>query len=268
MSAEDDFDQRPAPLPPYDRSWRHPAEHAERHRQELEIIAAPPPLGRRILALSTSVAIVAALGVLSVAVPKGISDYVEVSADTNAPSSSETAVRVKNSAATNVLVVTSARGEASAIPVGNGYLLTSMEDVDGRDSLRVTLANGVKVDASIVSEDPRTGIAFVRIGSAQRDSLGHVLTVSDGSSHVTSDALEGLTIVDHLGSQSLERNAGVMTSTVNELRPVVTARPIDGVAAVVDPRGATVAVAVRRAHATWLVPNDLLTDLLSSVIGG
>lgn len=267
MSAEDDFDQDPAPLPPYDRSWRHPAEHAEHLREEYEVIAAPPPLGRRILALSASVGVVATVAVLSVAVPKGISDYAEIAADSNVPTSpTQAQVRVKNLAATNVLVVTSARGEASAIPVGNGYLLTSIEDVGGNDSIRVTLASGVDVGASITDEDRGTGIAFVRIGATQRKDIGRILGPIIPSSDATMGELDGLFVVDHIGSQSVELNDGVMTSSVAGLRPVVTARPIDGVAAVVDRNGTIVAIAVRRAHATWLVPGDRVAQILSSVL--
>ena len=268
MSDEESTEPDPAPLPPYERAWRHPAEHADLRRRELEAVAAPPPLGRRIVALSSFVAATFVLAILSVAIPKGISEYTDRGdSEAIATTTSSPQFRTKNLAITNVVVVASRRGAASAVPIGGGLLLTSSDDVDGRDMVWATLATGLDVEATVAYTDPQSGFAIVRVAERHHGNLGRVLDLSTPADSVLApiDSLGELSVVDRIGSQVIEPGSGVLTSDDSH-RPIVTARAIEGVAAVIDRRGRTVAVALRHAHATWLVPRATLADILSEAV--
>ena len=73
MSADEFENQDPAPVPAYERTWRHPAEMADAARTDF--LASQPRISRRLTAFAAGVSLVASGAVLAIAIPKGISSY-------------------------------------------------------------------------------------------------------------------------------------------------------------------------------------------------
>ena len=136
MGGTDDFDNEPAPLPPHERAWRHPAEVSDDKRRRHMFESAPPPLGRRIAALVGLVSVAASGVILFVAVPKGLEDRPETEAAAVTTTSSVppkggarfTAVPIRHD-----LVVTSGTpGDSVVLPDGTAVRVTEVVARVGR----------------------------------------------------------------------------------------------------------------------------------------
>ena len=75
MSADEFENQDQAPVPAYERTWRHPAEMADAARTDF--LTTPPRISRRLTAFAAGLSLVASGAVLAIAIPKGISSYRE-----------------------------------------------------------------------------------------------------------------------------------------------------------------------------------------------
>ena len=92
MGDRDEFDgESDAPVPPYEREWRHPAEVSDAARQRRAAESAPPPIGRRATMLVALVSLAASAALLVVTVPKGV-DHRQESSDAVDPATTTTAV--------------------------------------------------------------------------------------------------------------------------------------------------------------------------------
>lgn len=276
MSDDDSGELNLAPLPRHERGWRHPAERADDERREYQRESAPPPLGRRARAYVGITGVLVAVAVMSVAIPKGISDYAS-SGDSTLPPDTLDAPRdtvpVKGGFNPTVAVAGS-HGATSALAVGGGHLITSLEDVTSEGEVSITLPTGVDVAASVVASDPESGLALLRVDDGDLAELDRAnLTVLGGGATpraITRDAIATLSLIDWRGAQPVRAGGGIVTSPRDDQHLVTTGRVINGVAAAVTDDGAVVGVAVRRAQATWLVPMEQLRALLDDAfsLGG
>lgn len=220
-----DDDGSPAPLPPHERSWRHPSELGGVTASHA--VATKPSSPSRGLALLTG-----ALGVVLVVAlvrlllpPDGSEPTAAVTATSSDATGVASFVAPSSSApsggdapglpsATAVLTATDDRPGAVAIGVGN-VLLTTAAAVDGRSELSVELGGGEVVTADVVSVDHETGIAVLQ---AEAD-LQPVTTAAApiGGDEVTvlvGDGIQAVVSVD---------DAGVLW-----LRPFVGEGPMEG----------------------------------------
>lgn len=262
-----------APLPPYERPWRHPAERAAQERDEFERVAAPPPLSRRARTYVGTFGLLVCAAILSVALPKGVSDDATGTTDTTVPApSSSSMVPIKGFVTNPALVVAGSHGVTSALPVGEGHLLTALEEVTGRGDVWVTLPTGEDVAAGIVATDAESGLALLRVGPDDRTRLPRSMFRFADARTVTvvpfdATVLDEARLIDSDGDQRATIDDGVTTSPDNRYPIVSTPRAIAGVAAVVGPGNRPIGIAVRAAQTTRVVPLDHLWKVLSTVFG-
>lgn len=273
MTERERDDGDSAPLPPYERGWRHPAELAAEERDEYQRVAAPPPLSRRSRAYVGTVAAAVCMALLAVALPKGVDESaIGGTGPRDTVTTTSSSLPIKGFAANPALVVTGSYGVTSALPVGDGHLLTALEDVTSRDDVWVTLPTGEEVGAVVVAADADTGLALLRVAPSDRDRVPRSLfrfADSRPATDVPFDpaVLDGARLIDYDGDQPATIDDGVLTSRDGPFHIVTSSRSVSGVAAVVGPDNEPIGIAVRKAQATWVVPVTELRTILTKVFG-
>lgn len=273
MNDDEGDDSDIAPIPPYERQWRHPAEHADNERRLVNAAAAPPPISRRSRTLISAFAGAMAVAVFVVSVPKGINDEVVVGTDTTLPADTTwPSVPIKGLATNPAVVLAGEHGSTTALVIDGRTLITSLEEVTSRGTVWVTLPTGIEVEARITDADAQSGLALVRlVGSGQAGLTNRAIRLGAPtrapSSLTDPDTLATLALVDWLGAQQPFADDGFTTSTDAMHQFVRTARAIAGVAAVTGAKGEVVGVAVRRAQATSVLTLDGVRDILTREFG-
>ena len=273
MKDDEGDDSDIAPVPPYERQWRHPAEHADDERRLFNTTAAPPPLSHRSRALISAFAGAVAVAVFVVSVPKGIDDRATDGTDTTLPvDTTGSSVPVKGFVTSPVVVVAGAHGSTTALAIDRRTLITSLEAVTSRGTVWVTLPSGLDVEGRITDTDAGSGLALVRlVDSDDTELTGRSITFGSldraPSSLTEPGTLAALTLVDWLGPQQPFADDGFTTSTDPMHQVVRTGRAIAGVAAVMGTEGEVVGVAVRRAQATWVITLAGVRDILTRRFG-
>ena len=269
MRDDEGDDSDIAPVPPYERRWRHPAEHADDERRLFNATATPPPLSRRSRTLISAFAGGVAVTVFVVSVPKGIDNRAGVGTDTTMPTdSTRPSVPIKGLTTSPAFVVAGAHGSTTALAIDGRTLITSLEAVTSRGTVWVTLPSGVEVEGRITDVDADSGLALIRLaGSDDTGLTGRAIIFGSParppSSLTDPDTLATLLLVDWLGAQQPFPDDGFTTSTDPMHQFVRTTRVIAGVAAVTGTDGEVVGVAVRRAQATWVLTLDGVRDILT-----
>ena len=256
MSADEFDTNSSSPSPAYDRVWRHPSEIADAARTEH--LASTPPVSRRLTALTATVSIIASLAVLAVAIPKGISAYRDDFE--SAPISTDTSVRVKNSTAQNSFVLTSAKGETSALPIGHTCWIVALEAINPAEPMRISGASISPTAASVIATNKTAGVAIVKANI----ELDATLTV-DTSSLLSLTALTRTPeylITDSFLTQHFSPSISFNNATKD--LPINTDEAIRGIASVVDANGHLVGIVVRRNHATFVLNENTIRSILAN----
>ena len=260
--SDDEFDvPNGAPSPAHERQWRHPAEFADAERSIH--LTAPPPLSRRLTALTATVSVIASIAVLGVAIPKGISTYRE-EVEEPTPTSSPYA-RIKNSTIDIMTTVSSGKGSTSAISIGRGYWIVASEAIDAESPLRISIPSDKDLSARVVSTDADSGIAIIKSDeSSPADEIPDLSTVIEPSS-ITDFSQHR--IVDATASQILVPRASLTSQKKSKDIPITTADEIHGVALVVDSSYQAIGIVVRRGHASWMLQKSTVDQLLRMASG-
>jgi hypothetical protein len=149
------------PLPPHERTWRHPSELAAEERAL--IVAEPSPRGARFLALATGTLGLLAVGLLMITItPQRTDSPILLSASTTPIATAQGAGRSAAAAivpaATEAVGLRSESARVLATPIGDGrFALVTRESLAGSDDtvIDVRLPSGQMSAGSIVtaSED-------------------------------------------------------------------------------------------------------------------
>lgn len=259
----DEFDgPGEGPIPPYERSWRHPAEVAHDARTEFVRHASAPPLSRRTSIIVAFSSVLASALLLAVAIPKGIDRATESSEDS--VENSMISTPVKNVALANPVLTVDDRA-VSALPVGGLLMVTSADAVKNASSLTVT-SDGVSRDAFVIGVDDATSTAVVEIIVDEVDNfdIGNVLPDLPPVALPEADMQ-----VVHSGSgekfpchPSLE----LTNKSTIDRAPVITDGALEGAGTVLDAFGNPLGVAVRSRVATWMVSRQVIEDAMSRVL--
>ena len=189
MGANDEFENgNDAPLPPHERTWRHPAEVSNALRQEHALKATPPPIGRRAAALVAFVSIVASATLMLVTVQKGVSDPVAEPVDASTTSLPAKTGRVN--------------GAVPAVHAYDDYYVVPSTEFAG-NRLTAALAGGKTFDAEVVTTIATKGISIVRHRVATLRNLPYPTETNDGPGTPSS-----FVAVDRNG-QRLNANLGI-----------------------------------------------------------
>jgi hypothetical protein len=254
-----DFDEsEPAPLPAYDRQWRHPAEHAAADRTHH--LSTAPPLSRRLSAVSAVISVIASIAVLVIAIPKGVADYTDDAAD----DLNSTTVPVKGAFGTSMAVASSAKGPTSAVSLGNGYWLVALDGIEPTDNIWLTSATTEDVPAILIAQDQRAGIALLKCDHP--DAIGPML---DTDQLIDSSALKDLSpyrVVDSFTEQLYTPERSFKSVSIETDTPINMPEVIRGVATMTDRRGRLVGIVVRRGYSAWMLSKGSLENIMRSFV--
>jgi len=148
------------PVPPHERSWRHPSELAADETAELRAIEVPR--STRAFALATGTLGLVALGVFVLLMtPSRGGAPIAISATTTAAASTPDVGSAAPTVAAVRRPVTDVATAALATPIGDGdYAVVVRASVErsGADAVRVVLPSGRTVSGSIVEENTETAV--------------------------------------------------------------------------------------------------------------
>jgi len=250
VGVSDEFDnENDAPLPPHERTWRHPAEVSNAMRRDHALRATPPPIGRRATALVAFVSIVASATLMLVTVQKGVSDPVAEPTETTT-----TSLPSKTGGAGDVVPAVRAFADFYVVP-------TSALKGDATEILPL---EGNPFDAEVVTTIATKGISIVRDRSTKMPSLP-----LDAEQFDTPDDAESFVAVDRTGHRFTVHpglESGIMsnassTSGTGNWHPLDVDGIIDGVATL-SADNYVYAIAVRHDHMHFGI---LLADLATIV---
>ena len=257
MTADEFEREHNAPLAPDERMWRHPAEHADVERNKH--LSHAPPLGRRLTALTAIVCLVASLAVLAIAVPKGISDYVE---SESAPDTTLPLVpQVKSAAMPIIATVNGAKGSTTAVSLGHDCWIVSADAIDITERMWLTLETGEEIQVRYISTSLDGTAALLHLTASPIEQIaeeqGNYLTPQSPTE------LRKFSIVDTRGVHHLTEEESFQLQENKETLPLTVDTPIDGAAAIVDEQMTVVGVVVMADHSTHFLRKASLLSLLS-----
>ena len=260
--SDDEFDEpNSAPSPAHERQWRHPAEFADAERSAH--LSTPPPLSKRLTALTATVSVIASVAVLAVAIPKGISTYREEATEPTATTSPF--ARIKNSTMDIMTTVIGKKGLTSAISIGRGYWVVATEAIDSQSPLWISGVTNGNLPVRIVSTDSDTGISILKSDDAaltdHDPDLSTVVepsTITDFSQH---------RVLDSTSAQVLVPSPSLTTREQSDDVPITTEEQIHGIALVVDSSYRAIGIVVSRGHALWMLRKSTVANLLRTALG-
>ncbi|MCX6515893.1 MAG: hypothetical protein NTZ62_04560 [Actinobacteria bacterium] len=262
MSADEFENQNPAPVPAYERTWRHPAEMADAARTDF--LATPPKISRRLTAFTAGISLIASVTVLAVAIPKGISTYREDIDAVLQISPSVTVARVKNYSLKEMVVIKSDAGTTSAFSLGNGTWIAAGDDIATATSLWVTSESGLRVTVEIVAQDPATGLALVH--SEDKSAWGTAPDLSHLIDPTQILDLSQYRVVDTAASVAFVPQPSFSTDNDSTDVPINSTDPIHGLATVRDSQGQLVGIVVRRDHSVWMLNKASIISMIRSFV--
>jgi len=262
VSADEFESQDPAPVPAYERTWRHPAEMADAARTDF--LATQPRISRRLSAFAAGVSLVASGAVLAVAIPKGISSYREVTETELEVLASSTVVPVKNYSLKEMAVIKSDTGTTSALSLGNGAWIASSDDIAAATSLSVVSETGLDVPVKIVATDPVTGLALVYC--EDKSAWGTALDLSHLIDPTQISDLSKYRIVDTATSETFDAQPSLSTNNDFTDVPINSTDAIHGLATVRNSQGQLVGIVVRRDHSAWILNKSSIIGMIRSVL--
>ena len=257
MGADDEFDDDIAPLPAYERDWRHPAEvhHEARLRHSVE--AAPPPIGRRFAMVVGMVSLAVSFSLLLVTVPKGLSS---TSAEVPSPPTTVQAPAKGAGPAENPY--------PRAFTVDGGVLVMDARHArDGRQTVMV--GDGRRISATHIvtfSEHCMAALSSeaAQPGDAAPDGTRWSDLDSDEFAYLGSEGM--LHVVDG-SARRIPARLGLSMDTTDGWLPLDTDGLLDGVGVIETADGETVGYAMRCAHETWAIRYADLVQLVSDARG-
>ncbi len=262
MSADEFENQDQAPVPAYERTWRHPAEMADAVRTDF--LTTPPRISRRLSAFAAGLSLVASGAVLAIAVPKGISSYREEIEAVFQVSPSSTVALVKNYSPREMAVIKSDTGTTSALSLGNGVWIAASGDIAAATSLSVTSESGVDAPVKIVATDPATGLALVYC--EDKSAWGTAPDLSRLIDPTQISDLSKYRIVDTATSETFDAQPSLSTNNDSTDMPIDSADAIHGLATVRDSQGQLVGIVVRRDHSAWMLNKTSIISMIRTLL--
>jgi hypothetical protein len=253
--SHDEFDNpNSAPVPPYDRQWRHPSEVANDQRRQYETALAAPPLSKRIALASITVSLVCSLALLSVTIPKGVGGL------TSEDSVPDTTV-VRSPIATKVKNATAAVGQSDS-----DLMIAPTDTMNADGTVPITTNDGETIHCHVLARDEATGLAILDLPDTDNSSprLAGIADVDAVDEFDINDLMiiEPITGIAVSGQLSIS-SATIDPATTTGAVPLDVDIQINGVAVVVNKKSKVVGVAFTRNHATWMLPMKTVRKLIN-----
>ncbi len=262
MSTDEFENQDSAPVPAYDRTWRHPAEMADAARTDF--LATQPRISRRLTAFAAGISVVASGAVLAIAIPKGISSYRDNAEAESQVSPSTTVSRVKNYSPKEMTVIKSDTGTTSALSLGNGVWIAASGDIAAATSLSITSGSGLDAPVKIVATDPATGLALVHC--EDKSAWGTAPDLSRLIDPTQISDLSKYRIVDTATSETFVAHPSLSTNNGSSDMPLNSTDTIHGLATVRDSQGQLVGIVVRRDHSVWMLNKASIISTIRTLV--
>lgn len=245
------------PVPPHERTWRHPAEVGEWSREQMRVVAAPPPLSRRLTAVIAGTSVALSAAVLLVSVPR-LDDARDASPATTITDGLRGTPT--SAVATESPVDALPAGWFSAeSPSTVNLMVASAEDVGSALGSVVSVGDESLLDATVIHVDELLGIALLEVA----EQVAGFDSWFEGESPAPKSGDE-VVIDDGSGGPVIGGRVGVGTARDDGLVPLDADRNFRGVRLVFATDGRLLGLAVRHHHATWLVTSDRLSRLLDA----
>ncbi|MCE2854327.1 MAG: hypothetical protein LW606_01340 [Ilumatobacteraceae bacterium] len=264
-SGENEFETSHAPLPPHERTWRHPSEVASWNSVVQQNLASPPPLSRRLALFTTTVSIALALAIIVIAVPRGVGT--ETASDTT------TVVTEGAALSGNTTATTRTRNKLVATPAvrvsASGVYVTAIDELPSDhkvgDDVDIVFNTNDRATVTITATDTTTGLAVLSVGKVATASAS-----TSASSSVTNSSTQllpnSIVIIEVATGKQHEASIGVSMGGDSRVIPLDGARTLAGLGVVRDNDGNLVGVALRHHHATKLVPSESIDSLVASLL--
>jgi len=262
VSTDEFENQDSAPVPAYDRTWRHPAEMADAARTDF--LATQPRISRRLTAFAAGISVVASGAVLAIAIPKGISSYRDNAEAEIQGSPGTTVSRVKNYSPKEMTVIKSDTGTTSALSLGNGVWIAASGDIAAATSLSITSESGLDAPVKIVATDPATGLALVHC--EDKSAWGTAPDLSRLIDPTQISDLSKYRIVDTATSETFVAHPSLSTNNGSTDMPLNSTDTIHGLATVRDSQGQLVGIVVRRDHSIWMLNKASIISLTGTLV--
>ena len=257
---DDEFDvPNPAPVPPHDRTWRHPAEHSFAEREQH--FATSVPLGRRLTALTAFVSVVSSVAVLVVAIPKGIS-----TATDDAEDIAQTSVPFAKGSVAGLATVEDETAQATpAIPLGHNCWLVSATDINLNSETWMTTTDGARIKVAPVEVMEDSGVVVVK--ATQKIDIDADIALTELADGAALNDYNQYRVIDAATQNLLSLAPSLSLSNNSRDIPVTTSSPIGSLAAVVDDAERIVGVVVRRGQSTWMLGKETLRSIMDVANG-
>jgi len=262
VSTDEFENQDSAPVPAYDRTWRHPAEMADAARTDF--LATQPRISRRLTAFAAGISVVASGAVLAIAIPKGISSYRDNAEAEIQVSPSTTVSRVKNYSPKEMTVIKSDTGTTSALSLGKGVWIVASGDIAAATSLSITSESGLDAPVKIVATDSATGLALVHC--EDKSAWGTAPDLSRLIDPTQISDLSKYRIVDTATSETFVAHPSLSTNNGSTDMPLNSTDTIHGLATVRDSQGQLVGIVVRRDHSIWMLNKASIISLTGTLV--
>ncbi len=206
--ATDEPDNEPvAPVPPHERTWRHPSEVARERRTIANV--APPPLGRLVTGIAVCVAVVLCVALIGLALPRTAD---RDTAPRNA-APTPTTVDVPSDARATSMAFADRRGESYFVPIdifqsafniasggsSTASLFVSVGfDRNSDSTALIATAAGSQIPLTVAFRDSGLDLVLLRsdipvahpsvpsaVTSVTRDSVGSTMVLHERRSHRT-----------------------------------------------------------------------------------
>lgn len=239
MGDRDEFDSEdPAPVPPHERGWRHPAEVSDEKRRRHMFESAPPPVGRRVTALVALVSVAASGVILMVTLPKGL----------DSRPATEPAVRSTTSSVP-------AKGSSARRGV---VLLERLVATTGTFKSGALVTDGGTVTARAVGAPAGHGLVLLSTDTQLTAAAQNDLT--DEEFRYLGD--EGQLVLRTADGSVISTRLGISTENADKWWPLAAESAFDSVARILDREGNLVGIAVCEHGSTWAMK---LADVLALV---
>ena len=263
-SDDDEFETSRAPLPPHDRTWRHPSEVASWNSHIQENLTSPPPLSRRLSLFTTTVSAAIALAIIVIAVPRGVGT--ETASDTTA---SVQDLAPASSALATARTRNNVRNTPAVRVSDEGIYLASIDELptDHRlgDDIKIALESSDLVTVTISVLDSTTGLAVLSSGKVAAASATSDIS-SPSPEKISTSLPDSIVIVELATGDRHNASIGVSTAGDSRMIPLDGAQTLTGLGVVRDANGTLLGVALRHHHATKLVTAESIDTLVTTML--
>lgn len=227
--------------------------------------ATPPPLSRRTTTIVALLSAACSIAVLAVVIPRGVNNKSGDAAQPPTTQANQVLSEARQQISHALVHVGTNDILGISLTINGASVVLSSADalLQSSDSLvSVRSEEGVTGTAVVVTRDMESGLVVLQTQDPA-SNLPHI-TVANAPSSVDS---EQFMVFDPQTSAMEIVRRGITLASSNRLVPLDMGEEITGVTPVSDSSGSIVGVAIERNHTRWLIPLDVIRELIYRALG-